>query len=56
MTTSRIKSLIYAAFVGGALSIAAGAQAYWGDPWGGPWSEPGWGGGPWTEPGWGGGP
>jgi cytochrome c556 len=56
MTTSRIKFLIGAALVGGTMTIAAGAQAYWGAPWGGPWSEPGWGGGPWTEPGWGGGP
>ena len=51
MTTSRIKFLIGAALVGGTMTIAAGAQAYWGAPWGGPWSEPGWGGGPWTEPG-----
>jgi cytochrome c556 len=51
-----MKFLIGAALVGGTMTIAAGAQAYWGAPWGGPWSEPGWGGGPWTEPGWGGGP
>jgi cytochrome c556 len=56
MTTSRIKFLIGAALVGGTMTIAAGAQAYWGAPWGGPWSEPGWGGGRWAEPGWGGGP
>jgi cytochrome c556 len=56
MTTTRIKFLIGAAVLGGAMTIAAGAQAYWGGPWGDPWSEPGWGGGPWSEPGWGGSP
>lgn len=45
------KSLIGLAFVGGTLTIGAGAQAYWGDPWGGPRTGPGWRGGPWSEPG-----
>jgi cytochrome c556 len=49
MTTGKIKFLIGAALVGGAMTVGAGAQAYWGDPGGGPWTEPGWRGGPWSE-------
>lgn len=54
MTKSRVKILVIATLVGGAMTIGTGAQAYgggpWGDPWGDPWSERGRGGGPWSEP------
>ena len=43
MTTNRIRYLISAVLVGGALTIGTGAQAYWGGPWGDPWGGP-WGG------------
>ena len=51
MTTARIKFLFGAALIGTAVTVGAGAQAYWGDPRGGPRSGPDWGGGPWSEPG-----
>ncbi len=50
MRINRIRFLLGAAFVGGTMVIAAGAQAYWGSPGGGPWAEPGWRGGPGFEP------
>ena len=43
--TSRIKFLINIALVGGAMTLGASAQAYWGGPGGGPRVGP-WGGGP----------
>jgi len=51
MTIHRIRCLISAVLVGGALTIGTAAQAYGGGPWGGPWGGPG--GGPWGGP-WGG--
>ena len=45
--TTRIKFLINIALVGGAMTLGASAQAYWGGPWAGPWGGPG----PWHGPG-----
>jgi cytochrome c556 len=48
MTTNKIRRLVSAVLVGGALTIGTGAQAYWGGPMGGPWGGPM--GGPWGGP------
>ena len=47
--TSQIKFLINIVLVGGAMTLGASAQAYWGGPWGGPLGGP-WGS-PWHGPG-----
>lgn len=50
MKTARIKILVGVALIGGAMTLGASAQAYWGGPWGGPSGGP-WRGAPWYGPG-----